>query len=248
MPGPKRGGWAPPFGEPAPDDALELRATEGQIAEGDGEAPAAEITSDEPELPEPAHQPPGQAELERKQREGEIVRPEVEAHTPGPEPAAREHHEVHVIVTERRGNARWHTHSVAVGTTPVQLLGLNELRRAARLQVAYSSGDGYFLAIGPRDSIKSGATTDVAAGLVLPAELGTTYLVPLMVSGESPTPFPPDDLPLNTVREIFAVFVPDSGLEANGLTAVVSVSEEVGDASTETSETVPAGGDAGADR
>jgi hypothetical protein len=238
---PERGGWAAPFGEPAPDKALELRATEGQAAEGDGEGLAAEITSDEPEQPTPAVRPPGQAELEAEQREAEITRPEVEAKAPGPAGPVREHHQLHVVVTERRGNSRWHTHSVAVGLRPVQLLGLNEARRACRLQVAYSSGDGYYLAIGPKDSIPSGASTDVAAAVVLPPALGTAYLVPLMLHGESPTPFPPDDLPLNTVREIFAVFVPDSGLEAAGQVAVVSVSEEVGDEALESAETVPAG-------
>jgi hypothetical protein len=243
---PKRGGWAAPFGEPAPDAELELHATEGQVAEGEGEGPPPEIISDEPPLEEPAVRPPGQARLEREQREEEITRPEVEAHRPGPTPPVREHHVTHVVVTERRGNARWSTRSVLVGTKPVQLLGLNEGRRRVRLQVAYSSGDGYYLAVGPRDRVPQGVSTTVSEGDVLPPQLATCYLVPLMVSAESPAPFPPDDLPLDTVREVYAVFVPDSAIETNGQQAVVSVSEETGDVGLDTERTVPAG--AGADR
>ncbi|MGA3023074.1 MAG: hypothetical protein ABSE66_09835 [Thermoplasmata archaeon] len=244
---PKRGGWAPPFGEPDPDAALELHATEGQVAEGEGEGPPPEIISDEPPLEEPAVRPPEQAELERKQREAEIVHPEVEAHEPGPVPPVRGHHQTHIVVTERRGNARWSTHSVIVGTKPVQLLGLNEARRRVRLQIAYSSGDGYYLAVGPLNRVPANVSTTVGGGDVMPTRLATAYLVPLMVpGGESPVPFAPDDLPLDTVREVFAVFVPDTGLESNGQQAVVSVSEETGDMGLETERTVPAG--AGADR
>lgn len=239
-------GFAPMFGEPDPERELELRAAEGQMAEGEGEGPPAETLTDEPPLPQPSVLPPGQAALEREQREEEITRPEVEAHEPGPQPAVREHHVVHIVYTEQRGNARWSTHSVVVGVKPVQLLGLNQARRHLRLQVALSSGDGFYLAIGPKDRVPIGAVTDVAAGVVLPVELVGAYLVPLMTASGNGGPFPPDDLPLDIVREIWAAFVPDSGIQSAGQYAVVSVSEELGDVGLDPARTVPAG--AGADR
>jgi len=236
-------GAAPMFGEPDPEAELELRATEGQLAEGDGEGLPAETLTDEPPLAEPLVLPPGQAELEREQREAEITRPEVQAHKPGPEPAVREHHEVHVVVTERRGNARWSTRTVQVGEAPIQLLGLSRGRRRAVLQVAASSGDGYFVAIGPKDRVPAGTSTTFTGGhpTALDARLGTVFLIPLMLGAAAPIPFPPDDWKSDTIREIFAVFVPDTGLKSHGHFALVSVSEELGDAALEQAETVPPG-------
>jgi len=237
-------GAAPMFGDkPEPDDELELHATEGQLAEGEGEAPPAEITSDEPPLTSPAERPPGTAKLDVQQREAELVRPELEAHEPAPGGPVREHRIVHVVQTERRGSARWSTRTVGVGVEPVQILGANVRRRRAVIQIAASTDDGYFVAFGPWDRITSGVKTDFSGGAVgaLPIQLGGVFLMPLMVPGADPSRFPPDDFTIEHVREVWAVFIPDSSLEAAGAHAFVSVSEEQGDAGLEQEEDVPPG-------
>ena len=237
-----RTGWAAPFGHPAPDAELELRPEHGIDTHEAPDEPLADSIGGEAPQPaladvgdEPNATYPDQARLDRAQREHELGTgaPTVqEAPAPGP---VRERRVIHVVQTEKRSNARASTsvHQVVAGAA-VQLLGYDENRKRAVIQVAAATPDGYFLAIGANKSlegIQAAITTDFVSGVptALPELLRQSHLLQLLSLGASPAPLVPAAYVIEHVREVWAMFVPDSSLTNKGQFALVSVTAEYGD-------------------
>jgi hypothetical protein len=163
------------MGEPAPDDDLDLRPampqSTGEAPEEPGWDPTA-VSEPEPGIDMPHLQQVGNrpnpdypdASILAQQKEAAEVQGEVS--TTGDEkatqPAARERHVYHFVLTERRGAQRRGVRTVVVypaapyvtlpsgvvAPAPALILPLDQDRRRATIQVAYTSGDGYFVALG----------------------------------------------------------------------------------------------------
>lgn len=255
-----RPGWSGPFGHPAPDDELELRPEHGiYTGEAPQEAGPEPVPADDgggyppdrPHLVQVGNRPnpdyPHDPELMRRQREHQIDQGGVVARPSdaGAERPVRQHVEYHVVLTERRGARRWAPRNVIVGAgAPVQILGLNQNRKRAIIRIATSTPDGYFVALGLEASLPgAGASTTFTAGVAaaIPEVLRQADLVPLMVPAASPVPFSPTSFVIEHVREVWALFVPDTVLASKGQFAVVSISEEVGDPALAEDETVRPG-------
>lgn len=125
------------------------------------------------------------------------------------------HVNYHVVLTEERGNADWRPRTIAVGTQPVRILGLDQNRRRCIITMVANTSDGEFVALGREGEL---APDNYSAGN------GTPPVNAYLISTSLPS------IEFKHVREIWAMFVPDPTKSNSGQTAYLSILSEFGDA------------------